>query len=784
MNCNKLFVSWVVALSVLAGGAGRPLAAATYPSMRLPYSFSGLRMVQYSATATGANQWITVGPAQQPGSFTLDGGTALAVSSTATSATPGTSVPFNFDWAAGVPVGPASGTITLTDWSNPNDYGNHTMTVTGAVLANRILTVAPLGESAPVRTVLGSTLTTTLSSGDVPQVDGDNFATRVNMVRGGQATDGAVTVGYQVSAGFGHWGLMPTQFNAPGQSVKLNVVVPLSLAPGAYSNTFDLAPYLLSDGEAPAVGATVQPAYFTYSLDALQNRTLTVGALPSTRVLVNTPIATTISTGINDPDDSSATEVAIVPSGIAKSGDVTVKYNAPTVPVFNGPGLSDNLTVTFSSTGLHEGGLNLAPKLLANGEAPSVGATVQPAVLNYSGVAVLARRQLSVVGGPVTFNNVLKGSYVATTLLSTNATGTDSNHATSVAVAQGGAAVGGVMVQATTVSSGVATVYGQLTQYNTGSSTVSGTVPVQTAELPAVGDTKPYSPLTFKYSAGDVGIATIGSSAAIPPTQTKFGPTLSGLVPKGFTLGSFTPSTSGSATYVSLSSKVAPSGTLAGGSTNIYGPVGSAAEILDSTTLGANTTVSMAWRQRNAYESGNSSVAPPGGALPTGTRWLTSDVVKLGISPAAASASPMVYAMQMSFDNGINGQLDNGASALQEFNNNSLYLAQLIPASGMNPGGWENAVLGDTLTAGINAKTHVNDSLADFLNQKLAGLTGSAADAMLRTLVGSWGVDTTNDEAWAIIDHAGTMAVVPEPATVLLLLSAGGVMLWYRRRRR
>ena len=88
----------------------------------------------------------------------------------------------------------------------------------------------------------------------------------------------------------------------------------------------------MSDGEAPSVGATVQPVYLSYSLNALQNRTLTVGALPSARVLVNTPVATTISTGINDPDDSTATEVNIVANGIAKSADVTVKYNAPPSP--------------------------------------------------------------------------------------------------------------------------------------------------------------------------------------------------------------------------------------------------------------------------------------------------------------------------------------------------------------------------------------------------------------------------------------------------------------------
>ena len=105
------------------------------------------------------------------------------------------------------------------------------MTVTGAVLADRILTAASLGDAAPVRVVVGRTLATTLGSGNVPQVDGDKYATRLNMVRTGQASDGVVTVGYQASAGFAHWGLTPSQFNAPGQSVKLNVVVPLSLVP-------------------------------------------------------------------------------------------------------------------------------------------------------------------------------------------------------------------------------------------------------------------------------------------------------------------------------------------------------------------------------------------------------------------------------------------------------------------------------------------------------------------------------------------------------------------------
>jgi hypothetical protein len=107
-----------------------------------------------------------------------------------------------------------------------------------------------------------------------------------------------------------------------------------------------------------------------------------------------------------------------------------------------------------------------------------------------------------------------------------------------------------------------------------------------------------------------------------------------------------------------------------------------------------------------------------------------------------------------------------------------LYLAELTPG-----GQWQNVVAGNA-SVGANAQTRVNDSLADFLNQKLANLTSPAAiDGMLQSLVGSWGVDTNQDQAWAVIDHAATLAVVPEPASLLLLISAGAGLLLYCRRR-
>jgi hypothetical protein len=133
----------------------------------------------------------------------------------------------------------------------------------------------------------------------------------------------------------------------------------------------------------------------------------------------------------------------------------------------------------------------------------------------------------------------------------------------------------------------------------------------------------------------------------------------------------------------------------------------------------------------------------------------------------------------MSFSNWLNEQLDGpiDGTAANEFASNSLYLAQLVN------GGWENAVLADT-TVGSDPHTKVAESLTDFLDQ----YNPTNSDAVLRSLVGSWGVDTTPTngvyEGWAILDHTGTMAMSPEPATWILLISAGAGLLVYRRWRR
>ena len=47
-------------------------------------------------------------------------------------------------------------------------------------------------------------------------------------------------------------------------------------------------------------------------------------------------------------------------------------------------------------------------------------------------------------------------------------------------------------------------------------------------------------------------------------------------------------------------------------------------------------------------------------------------------------------------------------------------------------------------------------------------------------LVGSWGVDLTNQESWAIVNGSGQFAVVPEPSTCVLLGAGLAGLLVYR----
>jgi len=69
---------------------------------------------------------------------------------------------------------------------------------------------------------------------------------------------------------------------------------------------------------------------------------------------------------------------------------------------------------------------------------------------------------------------------------------------------------------------------------------------------------------------------------------------------------------------------------------------------------------------------------------------------------------------------------------------------------------WRNAVDGN-YNLGTQVFTNVPSSWDTFASAH------SITDSNLVTFLGSWGVDTTNHVAWAVIDHNSEFAVTPEP---------------------
>ncbi len=125
--------------------------------------------------------------------------------------------------------------------------------------------------------------------------------------------------------------------------------------------------------------------------------------------------------------------------------------------------------------------------------------------------------------------------------------------------------------------------------------------------------------------------------------------------------------------------------------------------------------------------------------------------------------------MQMSYDDRINTALDNGATSQIA----GSYLGKYVN------GKWVNAVSADSGSPGAHAQTAVAGSLSNFLSTEFGlGYT-------LDQLVGSWGVDLTNEESWAIVNNGGgQFAVVPEPSTLLLLgVGVAGLLVCRVRRK-
>jgi len=252
--------------------------------------------------------------------------------------------------------------------------------------------------------------------------------------------------------------------------------------------------------------------------------------------------------------------------------------------------------------------------------------------------------------------------------------------------------------------------------------------------------------ITPNTGGGNVTTVSVNVGRATPATSgtnlKAFDPAnkLSAAVPAG-------------GSYAGLSSK-----TTAGGNV-----VGTEAIIRAGTNRGTQTkTVEMNWRDRADQEKFPGQVPPMPGPMST----LVSDVLNL-TGMAASPTDPFV--LQMSYSEALLPKPEAELAA-----GGNIYLAWLDETGEQSQWRWRRAVEGNT-GQGANAVQNYQGSWDQF---------SAAHGTNLDVLLGSWGVDTASNNVWAVVNHNSQFAVVPEPATWLLLCMAIPGAVLVRRRRK
>ena len=237
------------------------------------------------------------------------------------------------------------------------------------VLANRTLTTTALN--------LGRTLSTggstTIATGSVATVDGDNYATRINYANGGSVSNSDVTVTYTGTAGV---------FNGASQNIAANVAFS---GLGVHSGALDLAGSgtLLSNGES--FGTSLNAVTLAYDTTVVTGRAVTAPVTTDlgrhlTGSSINVPSNVIGSTwGAGGTGVHSNTEDATVGGDTSTINGVTLSTGPTSLT------MADTFTRTFggviNGAGITTGNFTLAvtPELSA-ASSISVGYTANPVV--------------------------------------------------------------------------------------------------------------------------------------------------------------------------------------------------------------------------------------------------------------------------------------------------------------------------------------------------------------------------------------------------------------------
>jgi hypothetical protein len=227
---------------------------------------------------------------------------------------------------------------------------------------------------------------------------------------------------------------------------------------------------------------------------------------------------------------------------------------------------------------------------------------------------------------------------------------------------------------------------------------------------------------------GTVGAATADSSNS----QSAFGPALGAAVPQG---GSF----------AELQSQAVATSGSGGGML-----VGTSAAILAGTASAA-AHVEMSWRTAAANPSG-----PTDGT--------TTDIVHVSGLPIVDSqthngaAHTDVYVVRMSYDPAA-------IAARTGMSETDAARAGLLNLDYLDPGTDGMAYTDDDVWA-MATEGNIGGS------SRFDGVTPWGGDLQL----GDYGVDTSSHTVWAVVNHGGDFAVVPEPSTWALVLAAAAAL--------